>query len=115
MLNKVNSPNASRSAGAETHKIPTPCVGEILREEFLDPFGITAYRLAKSINVSTTTILDILNGKRKITVDTSLRLSRFFGNSERFWLNLQNDIDLRNQREKLRPDLKKITPLKRIA
>ena len=100
---------------AELHKIPTPDVGEILREEFLDPLGVTAYRLAKSINVSTTTILDILNGKRKITVDTSLRLSRFFGNSERFWLNLQNDIDIGNQREKLRSDLKKIIPLRSIA
>ncbi|MHB8578963.1 MAG: HigA family addiction module antitoxin [Ignavibacteriaceae bacterium] len=115
MLNKVNSPKANRSAAAGSHKLPTPGVGEILREEFLDPLGITAYRLSKKINVSTTTILDILNGKRKITVDTSLRLSRFFGNSEHFWLNLQNDIDLRNQREKLRPVLKKITPLKRIA
>jgi antitoxin HigA-1 len=96
----------------KTKRIKTPSAGEIFREEFLEPSGITAYRLAKEINVSTTTILEILNGHRKITVDTALRLSRFFGNSERFWLNLQNDIDLRNQREKLRVDLKKITPLK---
>ncbi|MGD8782278.1 MAG: HigA family addiction module antitoxin [Ignavibacteria bacterium] len=96
----------------ESKMIKTPGAGEILREEFLEPLGITAYRLSKEINVSTTTILNILNGKRKITVDTALRLSRFFGNSERFWLNLQNDIDLRNQREKLRSDLEKITPLK---
>jgi antitoxin HigA-1 len=96
-------------------RIATPGVGEILREEFLEPFGITAYRLAKEINVSTTTILEILNGNRKITVDTALRLSRYFGNSERFWLNLQNDIELRLKREKLRPDLDKITPLKRSA
>jgi addiction module HigA family antidote len=115
MMNKVNSQKASRSAEAELHKLPTPQVGEILREEFLDPLGITAYRLAKEINVSTTTVLAILNCNRKITVDTALRLSRFFGNSERFWLNLQNDIDLRNQRDKLHSDLKKITPLKRIA
>ncbi|MFZ0456072.1 MAG: HigA family addiction module antitoxin [Ignavibacteriaceae bacterium] len=100
---------------AISNRIKTPTVGEILREEFLEPLDITAYRLAKEINVSTTTILDILNGHRKITVDTALRLSRFFDNSERFWLNLQNDIDLRNQREKLRSDLKKITPLKRSA
>ncbi len=100
---------------AASNRIKTPTVGEILHEEFLEPSGITAYRLAKEINVSTTTILDIVNGHRKITVDTALRLSRFFGNSERFWLNLQNDIDLRNQREKLRFALKKITPLKRSA
>jgi addiction module HigA family antidote len=96
-------------------RITTPNVGEILREEFLEPLGITAYRLAKEINVSTTTILEILNGNRKITVDTALRLSRFFGNSDRFWLNLQNDIDLRRKREKLGPDLDKIIPLKRSA
>ena len=100
---------------AESNRIKTPSAGEILKEEFLEPLGISAYRLAKEINVSTTTILDILNGNRKITVETALRLSRFFGNSERFWLNLQNDIDLRNQREKLRSDLEKITPLKRSA
>ena len=96
-------------------KIKTPPVGEILREEFLEPTGITPYRLAKEINVSTTTVLEIVNGNRKITVDTALRLSRFFGNSERFWLNLQNDIDIRNQRGKLSADLKKITPVKRSA
>ena len=98
-----------------TKKIKTPTAGEILREEFLEPMEISAYRLAKEINLSTTTILDILNNNRKITVDTALRLSRFFGNSERFWLNLQNDIDLRNQRENLQNVLKKITPLKRSA
>jgi addiction module HigA family antidote len=98
-----------------TKKIKTPTAGEILREEFLEPMEISAYRLAKEINLSTTTILDILNNNRKITVDTALRLSRFFGNSERFWLNLQNDIDLRNQRENLQNILKKITPLKRSA
>ncbi len=100
---------------ARLNKLPVPGVGEILREEFLEPLGITAYRLAKEINVSTTTILDIINGSRKITVETALRLSRYFGNSERFWLNLQNDIDLRNQKEKLNADLKKINPLKRSA
>jgi antitoxin HigA-1 len=92
------------------NNIPTPTAGEILREEFLDPLGITAYRLSKEINVSTTTILEILNGNRKITVDTALRFSRFFGNSERFWLNLQNDIDLRNKRDKLQKELNKISP-----
>ncbi|HED37944.1 MAG TPA: addiction module antidote protein, HigA family [Ignavibacteria bacterium] len=76
-------------------KIPTPSVGEILREEFLEPLGITAYRLAEEINVSTTT-LDITNNNRKITADTVLRLSRYFGNSAHFLLNLQNDIDLRD-------------------
>jgi len=96
----------------KSNRIPTPTVGEILREEFLDPLGITAYRLAKDIKVSTTTILEILNGKRKITVETALRLAKYFGNSERFWLNLQNDIDLRKQRENLAKELENIQPLK---
>ena len=95
---------------SKSNKIPTPSVGEILREEFLEPYGITAYRLAKEINVSTTTILDIVNNNRKITVDTALRLSRYFGNSAHFWLNLQNDIDIRNQQVKIASDIKKITP-----
>ena len=93
-------------------RIPTPTVGEILREEFLDPLGITAYRLAKDIGVSTTTILEILNGRRKITVETALRLAKYFGNSERFWLNLQNDIDLRKRKERLARELENIHPLK---
>jgi addiction module HigA family antidote len=95
----------------KSNKIPTPTVGEILREEFLEPYEITAYRLAKEINVSTTTVLDIINNNRKITVDTALRLSRYFGNSAHFWLNLQNDIDIRNQQVKIASDIKKITPL----
>lgn len=93
-------------------RLPTPTVGEILREEFIEPLGITAYRLAKDIGVSTTTILEILNGKRKITVETALRMAKYFGNSERFWLNLQNDIDLRNRKEKIGRELKDIQPLK---
>ena len=100
---------------SKTMNIPTPPVGEILREEFLEPLGITAYRLAKEINVSTTTILGILDNNRKITVDTALRISRYFGNSARFWLNLQNDIDIRNQQAKLRTDIAKIVPFEKTV
>ncbi len=85
-----------------------PTIGEILTEEYLEPNGITSYRLAKEIGVSTTTVLDIINGKRRLTVDTALRLSKFFGTSERFWLNLQNDLDIRDQKGKLEAKLKKI-------
>jgi addiction module HigA family antidote len=60
-------------------------------------------------------VLDLLHNKRKITVETALRLARFWGNSERFWLNLQNDIDLRREREALRRELEKIEPLKKTA
>lgn len=98
-----------------TNRIPTPTVGEILKEEFLEPLGLSAYRLAKDLNISTTTVLDILNGKTKITVETALRLSKYFGNSAKFWLNLQNDIDLRIRSEKPRTDIDKIRPLQLTA
>jgi addiction module HigA family antidote len=89
-------------------KFETLTVGEILSEEYLVPNGITSCRLAREMGVSTTTVLDIINGKRRLTVDTALRLSRFFGTTERFRLTLQNDIDIRAQKEKLAPQLKHI-------
>ncbi|MCL4540275.1 MAG: HigA family addiction module antitoxin [Bacteroidetes bacterium] len=89
-------------------KIEPPSVGTILSEEYLKPNEITSYRLAKEIGVSTTTVLDIIAGKRRLTVDTALRLSKFFGTSERFWLNLQNDIDIRMHKEKFGNRLQKI-------
>ena len=96
-------------------KIPTPTIGQILKFEFLEPLNISGYRLAKEINVSTSSIVDILNNKRRVTVDMALRFSKFFGNTERFWLNIQNDIDLRNLREKLQNELEKIHTFKRSA
>lgn len=68
--------------------------GETLREEFLEPMGLSAYRLARDIGVPLTRITAILDGKRAITADTALRLSRFFGLSERFWIDLQAGHDL---------------------
>lgn len=68
--------------------------GEILKEDFLDPLGITPYRLAKSIRVPVTRITRIVNGQTRISVDTAMRLSRFFGNSAQFWLNLQSDYEI---------------------
>ena len=65
-------------------KFVAPTIGEILTAEYLEPNGITSYRLAKEIGVSTTTVLDIISGKRRLTVDTALRLSKFFGTSDRF-------------------------------
>ena len=88
--------------------IPTPTVGEILQEEFLTPLGISAYRLAKEIYVPVSRVQEILQGRRRISADTSLRLSRYFGVSEQFFLHLQDDIDLRNQRVALAKELEKI-------
>ena len=75
-------------------KLPPIHPGEILREEFLEPMGISQYRLAKDISVPPRRINEIVHGKRSITADTALRLGRFFGMSPQFWLNLQTRYDL---------------------
>jgi addiction module HigA family antidote len=75
--------------------------GEILLEEFLKPLGISQYRLAKDINVPARRINEIIHGKRAVTPNTALRLSRYFNLSERFWLNLQTRYDLEVEKEKL--------------
>jgi antitoxin HigA-1 len=85
--------------------------GEMLQEEFLAPLGMTKYRLAKSIGVPAQRIGDIVAGKRGITADTDLRLCRFFGQSDGWWLRLQVDYDTRSTKPKLEDELKKITPL----
>ena len=81
--------------------------GEILLEEFLRPMGISQYRLAKDTNVDPRRINEIVLGKRGITADTALRLSRFFGTSERFWLNLQARFDLETEKDQLGKRLEK--------
>jgi addiction module HigA family antidote len=76
--------------------------GEILLEEFLEPMEISQYRLAKDIGVPPRRINEIVHGKRAISADTALRLSRYFGLSERFWLNLQTRYDLEVEKDKLK-------------
>ena len=88
--------------------ITTPTVSEILREEFMEPLGISAYRLAQAINVPLSRVQDILHDRRKITADTSLRLAKFFGVSDRYFLDLQNDIDIRNLKIQLANEISKI-------
>lgn len=88
--------------------IETPTVGEILFEEFMNPLGISAYRLAKEIGVPTSRIQDILHGRRKITAETSLRLAKYFGVSEKYFLNIQNDIDIRNLKNQISESLNAI-------
>ncbi|MCX2480061.1 HigA family addiction module antitoxin [Pedobacter sp. MC2016-15] len=78
-------------------KLPNIHPGEILNEEFLIPLNITAYRLAKETNIPQTRVSEIIRGNRRITADTALRLSIFFGNSARFWLGLQDDYDIENE------------------
>ena len=88
--------------------IPTPTISEILKEEFMEPLGISAYRLAQAINVPASRVQDILHDRRKITADTSLRLAKFFGVSDRYFLDLQNDIDIRNLKIQLANEISKI-------
>ena len=95
--------------------LETPTIGEILKEEFLDPLNITPYRLSKELNVSTSTVLDLMHDKRKISVEMALRLSKYFGNTHKFWLNLQNEIETRNVRKKMEEELKKINTCSYIA
>jgi addiction module HigA family antidote len=78
-------------------KLPNIHPGEILNEEFLIPLNISAYRLAKETNIPQTRISEIIKGKRRITADTALRFSIFFGNSAKFWLGLQDDYDIENE------------------
>jgi len=85
--------------------------GEVLKEEFLKPLNITAYRLAKETKTPQTRISEILKGKRRITADTALRLSKFFGNSPDFWLGLQNDYDLEEEKGIITKELEEIRPL----
>lgn len=82
--------------------------GEILDEEFLKPMGVTAYRLSKAIGIPQTRTSQIIKGKRGITADTALRLSKYFGTSEKFWLGLQNDFDIEEERILLSKELERI-------
>lgn len=88
--------------------------GEVLHEEFLIPLGISAYRLAKDTEIPQTRISQIIKGRRKITADTALRLSSYFGNSAKFWLGLQDDYDLEEENKRLSDRLQNIR-LRRIS
>src|SRR6267142_6092746 len=82
-------------------KLPPVHPGEILLEEFLRPFGLSQYRLAKEVSVPPRRINEIVRGSRSISADTALRLARYFGTSERFWLNLQARYDLEVEKDRL--------------
>ncbi len=96
---------------------PAPTVppihpGEVLMDEYLEPLGVTQHRLAVAIGVPPRQINEIVHGKRRITANTALRMARYFGTSERFWMNLQGRYDLEVERERLIDKLEEITPLK---
>ena len=85
--------------------------GEVLLEEFLEPLGVTQHRLAVSIGVPPRRINEIVHGKRRITADTALRLARYFGTTDRFWLNLQTRFELEVEKDNLGDKLEAIRPL----
>ena len=92
-------------------RIPTPKMSEILKEEFMIPLHISAYRLAKDIDVPVSRIQDILHDRRKITAETSIRLGRYFGLSDKYFLNLQIDIDIREAQSTYSDSILNIKPL----
>ncbi|TFD52798.1 addiction module antidote protein, HigA family [Cryobacterium sp. Hh7] len=103
---------SNSSTTTENDSIEPIHPGEILMEDFIDGFGITQNKLAVSIGVPPRRINEIVHGKRGITADTAIRLARYFGTSEEFWMNLQSNYELRRERRALRDRVASITPLK---
>ena len=89
--------------------------GEVLQEEFLKAMNVTAYRLSKDIGIPQTRVSEILKGNRRITADTALRLSKYFGNSTKFWLGLQDDYDIEEELNKKENEFSKIQTIKTNA
>jgi addiction module HigA family antidote len=96
-------------------KIETPQPREILLEEFIKPLKITAYRLAKETKLPMTRVADILKGRRRITIETALKFAKYFGNSADFWIGIQNECDLRKERESMKEQLDQIRSLKNAS
>ena len=91
--------------------VELPKISEILKEEFMIPYHLSVYRLAKEIDVPVSRIQDLLHDRRKITAETSIKLGKYFGLSEKYFLNLQNDIDIREAKELFAKSITKIVPL----
>ena len=87
--------------------------GEVLNEEFLIPMNISAYKLSKDLEIPQTRISQIIKGKRRITADTALRLSTYFGNSAKFWLGLQDDYDIENEMSEKSNEVKRIRRIRK--
>ncbi len=89
--------------------------GEILQEEFLEPLGISAYRLSKETFIPQTRVSEIVKGRRRITADTALRLSKYFGTSAKFWLGLQDDYDIEEEQQHRKKEFDSIKPIESNA
>ncbi len=103
--------SSSRSSG----KLPNIHPGTVLRAEFLVPMGISAYRLAKDIGIPQTRVSQIIKGDRRVTADTALRLAKYFGNSAKFWLGLQDDFDLEEELKNKQKELAGIPTAQNLA
>lgn len=103
------SPTITR--GNRMERLPNIHPGEVLKEEFLGPMGISAYRLAKDTGIPQTRVADIIHGRRRVTADTALRLGKYFGVSARFWLGLQDDFDLEEELETKEEEIERIPTL----
>ena len=97
------------------NSITMPTMGEILVEEFMKPMKLSAYKLASEINVPVSRIQDIIHNRRKITADTSLRLAKYFGVSDRYFLDMQNDIEIRELKTRLAPEIARIRLCPEVA
>ena len=98
-----------------TDYIATPTMGEILKEEFMIPLNLSAYRLAHDIHVPVSRIQAILNDRRKVTADTSLRLGRYFGVSGKYFLNIQNNLDIRELNSSISDEISQIKPYSNVG
>ena len=98
-----------------TDHIAAPTMGEILKEEFMIPLNLSAYRLAHDIHVPVSRIQAILNDRRKVTADTSLRLGRYFGVSGKYFLNIQNDLDIRELNSSISDEISQIKPYSNVG
>ena len=103
------------SKSRTTTKLPPVHPGEILAEEFLKPLELSQYRLAERIHVPRRRVNEIVLGERSVSADTALRLARFFGTSDRFWLNLQATYDLEVERDRMGSRLEEIEALSRVS
>ncbi|MBV5289062.1 MAG: HigA family addiction module antidote protein [Pelodictyon phaeoclathratiforme] len=101
-------PKQKLSTITEMNELRNIHPGEVLMEEFLIPLEISAYRLSKDIGIPQTRISEIVKGKRRVTADTALRLSQYFGNSAKFWLGLQDDYDIEEGMQIKRADINSI-------
>ena len=114
-LQKYRSPIITSLGGDIMNTLHEPTPGEILKSEFLDAYGITAYRLARDAKLPPTRVSEIIHGKRSISLDTARRLSRYFGTTVSFWINLQVQYDLLTTDPKVKREIARITPVTSVA